>query len=66
LGWWAFVFPLAAFGIGLKFVGLDLHCAFLCSLIVLIWFLTVILWLFVFYKTLKGIITLKAFQRPKI
>ena len=52
LGWWAFVFPLAAFGIGLKFVELDLNCAFMCNLIVFIWILTILLWAFVFYKTL--------------
>jgi len=66
LWWWAFVFPLAAFGIWLKFVSLDLSCPIICSLIWFIWLLTVLLWLFVFYKTLVWIITLKAFNRPKL
>lgn len=66
LGWWAFVFPMAAFGIGIKFVSINISCAWLCSLVVFIWILAFILWIYVFYKTLMWIITKKAFIRPKL
>jgi len=66
LGWWALVFPVAAFGIGLKFLAIDLSCTWLCPLIVFIWWLATTLWIVVFFKTIKWIITKKAFARPKV
>ncbi len=63
LSWWAFVFPLAAFWIWLNFVNLNLNCAFICSLTFIIWIITVFLWFFVFYKTIKDIVTLNAFNK---
>jgi len=66
LGWWALVFPIAAFGIWLKFIVLDLSCAWLCPVILFIWGLALSLWFIVFYKTLVWIITKKAFERPKV
>ena len=66
LWWWALVFPVAAFGIWLKFVSIDLSCAWLCPVVGFIWLLAIVLWIIVFYKTLIWIITKKAFQRPKV
>jgi len=66
LGWWALVFPVAAFGIWLKFLALDLSCTWLCPVIVFIWWLATTLWFIVFYRTMKWIITKKAFVRPKV
>ena len=66
LGWWALVFPVAAFWIWLKFLAFDLSCTWLCPVIVVIWWIATILWFLVFYKTLKWIITKKAFERPKV
>lgn len=66
LWWWALVFPIAAFWIWLKFVALDLSCYYLCSIVTFIWWVTLILWFIVTYKTLKGIITKKIFIRPKV
>ncbi len=66
LGWWALVFPVAAFGIGLKFIVLDLSCSWLCPVILFVWGLALVLWIIVFYKTLVWIITKKAFARPKV
>jgi len=66
LGWWAFVFPVAAFGIGLKFLAIDLSCSWICPVALVIWIIAMILWLVVLYKTLVWIITKKAFVRPKV
>ena len=66
LGWWALVFPVAAFWIGLKFLAIDLNCTWLCPIIIFIRGLATVLWFIVFYKTMKWIITKKAFQRPKV
>jgi len=66
LGWWALVFPMAAFGIWLKFLALDLSCAFICNLVLFIWLIALVLWFIVFYKTLVWIITKKVFVRPKV
>lgn len=66
LGWWAFVFPLAAFWIWLKFLAIDLNCNWLCPIVIAIWLITICLWIIVFYKTIKWIITKKAFIRPKV
>ena len=66
LGWWALVFPVAAFGIWLKFLSIDLSCAWLCPVVWFIWLLAISLWFIVFTKTLKAIYTKKAFQRPKV
>ena len=66
LGWWALVFPMAAFWIWLKFLSIDLSCSWLCPVIWFIWWIALILWLIVFYKTLIWIITKKAFVRPKV
>ena len=66
LGWWAFVFPVAAFGIGLKFLAIDLSCSWICPIALVVWVIAMILWLVVLYKTLVWIITKKAFVRPKV
>lgn len=66
LWWWAFVFPMAAFGIWLKFLAIDLSCNWLCPIVVIIWLITLVLWLIVSYKTIKWIINKKAFIRPKV
>jgi len=66
LGWWALVFPVAAFWIWLKFIVLDLSCTWLCPVILFIWGISLVLWFVVFYKTIKWIITKKAFLRPKV
>ncbi len=66
LGWVALVFPVAAFWIWLKFLSIDLSCAWLCPVVWFIWLLAISLWFIVFTKTLKAIYTKKAFQRPKV
>jgi len=66
LWWWALVFPIAAFWIWLKFLVLDINCKWLCPVIVWVWVLSLILWFVVFWKTVKWIITKKAFLRPKV
>lgn len=66
LWWWALVFPVAAFWIWLRFVMLDLSCSYLCPIVFFIWWISLILWFIVFYKTLKWIITKKIFIRPKV
>lgn len=66
LGWWAFVFPVAAFGIGLKFLAIDLGCNWICPVVSVVWLIAVVLWIVVLYKTLVWIVTKKAFIRPKV
>ena len=66
LWWWALVFPVAAFWIGLKFIVLDLSCTWLCPVILFVWWISMILWSVVFYKTIVWIFTKKAFMRPKV
>ncbi len=68
LGFWAFVFPPAAFGIGAKLLGSVLKGS-LSKIFGLIFLISItiatLVWLFVIYKTVKSIYTGKAFQRPK-
>jgi len=66
LGWWALVFPVAAFGISFKFLALDLSCTYLCYFAIFLAIIASVLWIVVFYKTLVWIITKKAFIRPKV
>lgn len=66
LWWWAFVFPVAAFWIGLKFLTFDISCNFLSPIIFSLWILAFALWIIVFYKTLLWIIRKTVFQKPKI
>ena len=66
LGWWALVFPIAAFGIWLKFLSIDLSCSWLCPVVWFIWLLAISLWFMVFTKTLKAIYTKKAFEKTKV
>ena len=67
LGFWAFVFPPAAFGIGAKLLSTlqgELSKVFDIIYLISITIATLV-WLFVVYKTIKSIYTGKAFQRPK-
>ena len=66
LGWWALVFPIAAFGISFKFLATDLSCKYLCYFAAFLAVIAFVLWIIVFYKTLVWIITKKAFIRPKV
>jgi tellurite resistance protein TehA-like permease len=61
LGYWAYVFPINAFGIS---VALSAHHPILAplgSLTTPLWALGLLLWLFVFWKTLQA----KLLSRPK-
>ncbi len=62
LGFWAFVFPIAAFGIGTTFFKFK----FMFYVSLFIWLLVLGIWCFVFTKTLISIINKKAFIRPKV
>jgi len=66
LGYWAFVFPVAAFGIGLKFLSDISSFGFTEYIMYAIWALAAGLWTFVFLFTIKSIINKKAFIRPKV
>ncbi len=66
LWWWAFVFPVAAFGIWLKFVALDVGNRFFDWIMLIDWIIVIILWFIVFVKTLIWIYTKRAFIRPKV
>ena len=66
LGFWAFVFPLAAFGIGLMLVGEAFKLEFIVKIAVFVWLLVMVVWSFVFIKTLISVATKKAFIRPKV
>jgi hypothetical protein len=46
------VFPVAAFGIGLKFVALDVGSKIFDWIMLIDWILVFILWMLVFCKTL--------------
>jgi len=65
LGFWAFVFPVDALGIGI-FLSSKLEIfSFLSYLAIFIWGISSLLWIFVFYRTIIGIITGSIFERPK-
>jgi len=66
LWWWAFVFPVAAFGIWLKFIALDVWNKFFDWIMFVDWIIVLVLWILVFCKTLIWIYTKKAFMRPKV
>ncbi|MEO2154369.1 MAG: hypothetical protein ABGW69_01020 [Nanoarchaeota archaeon] len=67
LGFWAFVFPPAAFAIGAKLLAnsLEEYNTFFNFVFYVFAIIATIAWIYVFYKTLIGIITGKAFERPK-
>ncbi len=65
LGFWAFVFPVAAFGIGLYFLSMCPTFSFICPFIFFVWILASIIYLIVSYKTIIAIINKKVFIRPK-
>jgi C4-dicarboxylate transporter/malic acid transport protein len=66
LGFWAFVFPIAAFGIGTNFVSKISNFEFIFGITFALWILVMFVWLYVFSKTMINIITKKAFIRPKV
>ncbi|WP_457562366.1 SLAC1 family transporter [Caminibacter pacificus] len=66
LGFWAFVFPVAAFGIGVSFVAKISNFYFMKWIVLFFWTLSVMIWSFVFIKTIISIINKKAFIRPKV
>jgi len=65
LGFWAFVFPIDAFGIGVFLFSRVNHFAFLLPFAYLIWGISFVLWVYVSYKTFLAIKSGKAFDRPK-
>ncbi len=65
LGFWAFVFPVDAFGIGLFFASKILFFSFLLPVTIVVWIISLLLWAYVFMKTLSAIRTGKVFFRPK-
>jgi len=65
LGFWAFVFPVDAFGIGVFLFSKIHHFAFLLPLAYIIWIISFLLWIYVSYKTFSAIKSGKAFERPK-
>jgi len=65
LGFWAFVFPIDAFGIGIILTSKVFPFMFLEKIAIGIWSISIILWIFVFLKTIQSAINGKAFERPK-
>ncbi len=65
LGFWAFVFPIDAFGIGLFLASKNPYFAFLLPVAIAVWVLSLCIWGYVSYKTFCAIKSGKAFQRPK-
>jgi C4-dicarboxylate transporter/malic acid transport protein len=70
LGFWAFIFPPAAFGIAAKLMSLYTQGTTYSQIFEVVYLISIIvaslLWVFVVYKTTISIITGKAFQRPKV
>ncbi len=65
LGFWAFVFPLDAFGIGLFLVSKNPYFSFLLPVAIAVWVLSIAVWIYVSSKTFCAMKSGKAFQRPK-
>ena len=65
LGFWAFVFPVDAFGIGIFLFSKTPHFSFLLPFAYGIWGISFVLWIYVSCKTFSAIKSGKAFQRPK-
>jgi tellurite resistance protein TehA-like permease len=65
LGFWAFVFPLDAFGIGLFLASKNPYFNFLLPVAIAVWVLSIAVWIYVSSKTFCAIKSGKAFQRPK-
>lgn len=65
LGFWAFVFPVDAFGIALFLSSTVPIFSFLRPVSFIVWGISFVLWIFVFYKTISSLKTGKAFARPK-
>jgi len=65
LGFWAFVFPVDAFGISLFLTSKIKVFASISPLVMLVWLISIFVWILAFSKTVSAIISGKAFQRPK-